>query len=393
METIKNVLEAMTKDELIEKCRRLLLERNQLRNLLRKRETPIPEPQAFKRPIQFSKYNKRHVFLKFVYIGWAHDGFVQQDGLMNTVEDAIFKALKRTRLCDNARSSRYSRCGRTDLGVSAFSQVISIDLRSSQSIESAIQKGTQVGLMQTADSNSDKIGNEEIKYVELLNRVLPWSIRMLAWCPVHETKNARFDCLKRCYHYYFQNSKQNLDIERMNNAAMAFEGKHDFRNFCKIDRTRKSINFTRVVYSAKVEHVTDQFYRFVITGSGFLWHQVRFIMSVLFLIGEHKETVSVVDCLLDVEKCKRRPQYSMASEKNLVLYDCQYDDGVESQWIYPNDGSFFQSIRDHSEELALEGFILAEVCRKEESKVNMDLEMVVERPSYIGLLNRPTCGS
>lgn len=40
----------------------------------------------------------------------------------------------------------------------------------------------------------------------------------------------------------------------------------------------------------------------VITGSGFLWHQIRCIMGVLFLIGQEKEQPDVVLELLDVVK-------------------------------------------------------------------------------------------
>ena len=47
-----------------------------------------------------------------------------------TVESELFKALTLTKLIESRETSNYHRCGRTDKGVSAFSQVVSIDLRS-----------------------------------------------------------------------------------------------------------------------------------------------------------------------------------------------------------------------------------------------------------------------
>ena len=58
---------------------------------------------------------------------------VQQiDGVAddNSVESAIFSALKRVHLIDDISKCHYQRCGRTDAGVSAFNQVISLYLRS-----------------------------------------------------------------------------------------------------------------------------------------------------------------------------------------------------------------------------------------------------------------------
>lgn len=42
-----------------------------------------------------------------------------------------------------------------------------------------------------------------------------------------------------------------------------------------------------------------------ITGQAFLWHQIRCIMGVLFLIGEDKEKPEVILELLDVVKNPR----------------------------------------------------------------------------------------
>lgn len=75
------------------------------------------------RPFDFSAHPRRHVALRLAYLGWAYQGFAVQENTDNTVEARLFEALLKTRLIQDRQSSNYHRCGRTDKGVSAFSQV------------------------------------------------------------------------------------------------------------------------------------------------------------------------------------------------------------------------------------------------------------------------------
>lgn len=78
----------------------------------------------------FSRYHKRHVAMKLAYLGWDYHGFACQESTENTIEGHFFAALMKACLIENRTDSNYSRCGRTDKGVSAFGQVVSLDLRS-----------------------------------------------------------------------------------------------------------------------------------------------------------------------------------------------------------------------------------------------------------------------
>lgn len=75
------------------------------------------------RPFDFSAHPRRHVALRLAYLGWGYQGFAVQENTDNTVEARLFEALSKTRLIQDRQSSNYHRCGRTDKGVSAFSQV------------------------------------------------------------------------------------------------------------------------------------------------------------------------------------------------------------------------------------------------------------------------------
>ena len=70
----------------------------------------------------------------------------------------------------------------------------------------------------------------------------------------------------------------------------------------------------------------------IIEGSSFLWHQIRCIVALLFLVGQKKEDHSIITELFDVEKHPCKPQYTMSSEIPLVLFDCQYN--IVKNWIY-----------------------------------------------------------
>ena len=88
------------------------------------------EGSSKQKPFDFSRYHKRHVALKMAYIGWDYHGFASQESTENTIESHFFTALCKACLIENRADCNYSRCGRTDKGVSAFAQVVSLDVRS-----------------------------------------------------------------------------------------------------------------------------------------------------------------------------------------------------------------------------------------------------------------------
>lgn len=63
----------------------------------------------------------------------------------------------------------------------------------------------------------------------------------------------------------------------------------------------------------------------VLVGEAFLYHQVRCIVSVLFMVGRGLEQPEIVRDLLDVENGFRsKPHYTMAPDTPLVLWDAFY---------------------------------------------------------------------
>lgn len=273
---------------------------------------------AKKRKFEFNKHNTRFIALRFAYMGWNYNGlnFQYEPTPLPTVEEEILQAMAKAKLVPEAdpASCNFSRCGRTDKGVSALNQVISLDVRSSLPEE---------------DHNDKSKDKKELPYLTILNALLPPDIRITAVCLRPPPKfDARFSCTYRHYKYLFK--KTDLDIEKMREAALKYEGPHDFRNFCKIDGSKQITNHGREVYSARIEHFKDDFYVFDLKGSAFLWHQVRCMMAILFLVGQNLEAPTIVDDLLNVEKFPSKPVYEMANDIPLVLYDCIFP---EMEWL------------------------------------------------------------
>jgi tRNA pseudouridine38/39 synthase len=294
------------------------------------------------RPFDFDKHPKRYIAIKYAYLGWHYNGLAYSDPAttpLPTVELELFKALEKVRLIQNSESCNYSRCGRTDRGVSAMGQVSAMVVRSNVQSQDRIENG---GRGYTLDDKGKSRGSE-FDYVQILNGVLPETIRVIAWCPIPDDFSARFSCRGRHYRYFLTNVNGELDTDAMRKAAGYFVGEHDFRNFCKLDIQKQITNFSRrimradfVPYENLPASNNSTMWTFELQGTAFLWHQVRCMMAILFLVGQRLEEPEIVRDMLDVEKYPTKPEYAMASDLPLVLYDCLFDN---LNWIYPDISS------------------------------------------------------
>lgn len=91
---------------------------------------------------------------------------------------------------------------------------------------------------------------DELAYCKILNRILPSSIKCVAWAPIQSDYSARFDCKYRTYKYFFP--RGNLNVEVMKKAASLLIGNHDFRNICKMDVANGVVVFKRTIRDALI---------------------------------------------------------------------------------------------------------------------------------------------
>jgi tRNA pseudouridine38/39 synthase len=256
---------------------------------------------------------KKHMAFKFMYNGKNYEGLVLQNHTQNTIEQIIFNALLKANLIEDIESSNFARCGRTDAGVSSTGNIFSIYLRYKPGID----------------------------YVRVINNLLPDDIIIIGCTEVDDSFDARFSCLYREYKYFF--IRQNMNIEKMQVACRKLEGVHNFKNFCKLDKSNpkwQTKNYERRIFEYKIEkyekllfpsnepiNIQNNFfemYYVTIKGSAFLWHQVRCMMGILFLIGKGHEDLDIIDHMFDTESGKSF-NFEIASEIPLVLSDCQFE--------------------------------------------------------------------
>jgi tRNA pseudouridine(38-40) synthase len=203
--------------------------------------------------------------------------------------------------------------------------------------------GARLSLLQS-------LGNE-MDYSGVLNRLLPTDIRVLAWAPIDADFSARRSCVWREYKFFF--FRDAMDLGRVREAAALLVGKHDFRNFCKMDAVnvhsfereilRIAVDpadslvaapvtqepFVAAAAEAKGAERCDRLYVLTVRGTAFLWHQIRCIASILFAVGRGEESPSLVRDLLDTERHPAKPDYPLAADQPLVLYACDFGEKLE----------------------------------------------------------------
>ncbi|KAJ3424399.1 tRNA pseudouridine(38/39) synthase [Anaeramoeba flamelloides] len=286
------------------------------------------------KPFSWNLFNKRRVVFQVTYDGSGFSGCASRTyDHSETVQDHLFDALQTSKMIKDQESANLQCSGRTDKGVSALGQIVSLTVRTN------LAEG--VGVIQSdCDQKLLRTKDEEIDYLYILNQILPNSIIILAWAPVPVEFDARIDCISRTYKYFFEPDLFNLD--KMQMAASKLVGGHDYRNFCKISPEKSSL--FRNILHASVDKIcslnsndeslvrSKEIWAFTVKGKGFLWHQVRAMMAILFLIGEGKEEPELIDTLLDIEKVPSRPGYRIAPGGPLLFYLCEYE--LKFNWQY-----------------------------------------------------------
>lgn len=350
----------------------------------------------------FSSHPRRKIALKFCYAGSEYNGLAFQKDYtpLPTVEGVLFDALARTRLIDADKGfegCQWERCGRTDKGVSAAGQVISLWVRSTigaANVNEVVEPAPDAAAFTAASPVEETVDSielplmaeldapfsscvppdhtttsrlSELSYVQVLNRVLPPTIRIICWAPVSHEFSARFSCKFRHYKYFFPASPD-LDVSRMVDGAARLVGTHDFRNLCTLDGSKQIENHNRAIHRAdislvgpdEVDREAGAMYVLDLVGTAFLYNQVRSIMAVLFLVGSGLEQPHIMSSLLNVDShnplppyrpgeptqvVDRKPSYQMADGLPLVLWECGYSDD-DVRWRTDEDPSASGALMD-----------------------------------------------
>lgn len=146
--------------------------------------------------------------------------------------------------------------------------------------------------------------------LDWLNRYLPQDIVIKKVEEASERFHARYNASGKQYSYYVWNDKipsaferyrsfhypQELDLNRMNEAASKLIGNHDFIGFSALKKTKKSTVKTIKELSIQKE---GSMLHFTFVGDGFLHKMVRIITGTLLEIGAGNLEISAIDDIFE----------------------------------------------------------------------------------------------
>ncbi|XP_040270008.1 tRNA pseudouridine synthase A-like [Bufo bufo] len=273
------------------------------------------EPKAFAENLP--RIPKKKHSIQLVYCGSGYHGMQINNSIpLPTIEGQIVSALVKAQcipeICStDLKRVRFQRCARTDKGVSALAQVISVRL-------------------------FDYCANP----VEVINSYLPPEIRVLGVKRATKGFNAKIMCDARTYSYTlptfalsrsassapdsnFRLSQE--DFHHVNGLLSFYKGTHNFHNFTRgklsDDPSARRHMYTISCSEPFVRHGVE-FARIVITGQSFMLHQIRKMVGLIIAVVKGAVTPE----LLPQSVQGKKMNLPLAPALGLVL-ECTHFDG------------------------------------------------------------------
>lgn len=171
-----------------------------------------------------------------------------------------------------------------------------------------------------------------------INDLLPADINVLNVEKTGKNFHARHDAVSRSYIYHIAKRrtafgkkyvwwiKDELNVEKMNEAASLFSGLKDFASFGNDDPEEKS---TKVKLEFCRIYENENSILIHISGSHFLWKMVRRMVGVLVEVGRGKLSVEKVNSYLN--NYSKEPAKFTAPPSGLYLENVYYkEDKIET---------------------------------------------------------------
>lgn len=277
---------------------------------------PLPEREL---PTVAGEPAVANLVLKVGYRGANFVGYAEQPG-----ERSVAGELRQAVETIMRRPCEITCAGRTDAGVSALAQYVSIPLA----------QGELEGLSSSRLARS-------------LMALTPddLSIRGIYRAPA--MFSARFDALEReyCYRIACGNARPvlawdhawwyrgALDVDAMNEAAQVLVGEHDFRSFCKAASTRmleengrSTSRFVKSVRVSTCEEAGEELVMVNVAGNAFLHNMVRIMVGSLVEVGRgHRDAAWLMRALEARDRAAAGPT---APARGLVFQSVTYPAGM-----------------------------------------------------------------
>ena len=237
---------------------------------------------------------KTRYLIKFYYIGSGKYFGSQRQKDYETIEDNLVASLCTKNYIDDPRSGGFEVASRTDKFVTA--------------------RGACFSFL-----------SERFPILMELNSVLPRDIGLWALAKVNEDFSSRFNAENRHYKYIFpfpEEKKKIYNLKLMLKACKVLEGRHDFSNFSK--REKSKITTTRDILLADFR-VEKGFIIFDFKSRAFLRQQIRRMVAKLLEVGEGLVSF---DEYLKLFNSEVYVSYQPAEPEGLILWDIRYEDKI-----------------------------------------------------------------
>lgn len=257
--------------------------------------------------------------LDLAYRGAPFHGWARQPGLL-TVQGRLEEALTLI----TRQPAQLTVAGRTDAGVHARGQVAHLDM----------PKEFWLSLSRGREERDEERGERLRARLEgLAGRGLNGALAIKQVRVVSRDFDARFSALSRTYRYLICDDPRaqdpcRLDIartsspledEKMQVAAQALCGEHDFLPFAK---PREGATTVRTLHSFTVSRPRDGIVQAMISADAFCHSQVRFMMGALIEIGRGKYDPNWIGELLAAGV--RDQRVPLADGRGLTLWEVAY---------------------------------------------------------------------
>lgn len=262
--------------------------------------------------------------LEVGYRGAAFSGYAEQPG-ERTVGGELRSAVE-TLL---HRPVEMECAGRTDAGVSALGQYVSVPL-----------------------AEGELEGREARRLARSLMALTPEDVSVRGVLSARPGFSARFDALERRYRYRIATGnarpvlawdhswwfRGELDPDAMGEAARALVGEHDFRSFCKASSAnlmeeagRSTSRYLRSVEVSRVVEAGEPLVCVDVAGNAFLHNMVRVIVGSLVEVGRGRRGAAwLASALAARDRAAAGPT---APASGLVLEGVSYPAGsLERLW-------------------------------------------------------------
>lgn len=244
------------------------------------------------------------ILLTIAYDGTNYSGWQKQkDPSVRTVEGVVTEALRQLLRMPELECIGASR---TDAGVHALGQRAMLEAETTIPVE---------------------------RIPLAIRSYLPEDIVVTKAEEVGEAFHPRYDCVKKTYEYRFWNAPTKnpkerlysmyvakpLELQKMQAAAKAVIGTHDFAAFCAAGAQVSST--VRTIFDCQVERQGDCV-RILVTGDGFLYNMVRILAGTLLAVGQGRLAPEEVAIIL--ESRDRRKAGQTAEPQGLTLQEIFY---------------------------------------------------------------------